>query len=135
MKKMLFLGTTAMILLAAVSCKKKKDTAPPPTPTVTGFWVGKYGSGTGTPTTAYAYLFKGDGTLRVYTGNITDTVRATKADGIYILSGTQVKCTYIYPSNYRFSSMGIINVDAGTITGTWGEGTVSTGNTFFLNKQ
>lgn len=134
MKKMLVIGTTTLILLVSLSCKKKKDTAPPPTPTVTGFWAGKYGSGTGTPTTAYAYLFRGDGTLRVY-ANITDTVRAAKADGIYILSGTQVNCTYTYPPNDRYSSTGIINTGSGTITGTWGAGTISTGNTFFLNKQ
>jgi hypothetical protein len=132
MKKILLLGTTAMMLLVSVSCKKKKD--PPPAPTVIGYWVGKYGNGSDAATLDYAFVFKSDGTVKVYANN-ADTSRATKGDGTYTISGTRITSTYVYPGNLRYSAIGTVDANFKIMTGTWGNGTVSTGNTFFLNKQ
>lgn len=122
---------TVSILFA---CKKKDTT---PAPTVVGFWKGLYGSGTDTPATPYALLFRGNGTVRAFASN-TDTTLAQKAEGTYNVSGTSLQITYTYlpPSSNTISATSTATATFATMTGTWGFETNRTnGGTFNLTKQ
>ncbi len=131
MKKTIY--TAALFLtigIAATSCKKEST----PTPTVVGYWVGKYGNGAAAATLDYAFLFKADGTVKVYANN-ADTSLASKAEGTYSVSGTKINTTYTYPGNIKYSSVSNADAEFTTMSGTWGSGTSTTGNTFYLNKK
>ena len=128
----LFIALLAINLLFA--CKKKDKT---PAPTVVGFWKGMYGNGTATPATSYAFLFRSNGTVRVY-ANLTDTATASKAEGTYNTSSTTVQTTYKYLPGLvqTFSTTATANEALTTMTGTWGSGSsTSGGGTFNLVKQ
>jgi hypothetical protein len=121
--------------LAIVSCKKDKDDVAAP-PSVVGFWKGKYGNGATTyPTSAYAFLFRSNGTVRVFDG--ADTTTASKAEGTYTVSGTTVNTTYTYLSGgSTFSTTAIADAKFTLLEGSWGSGTNTTsGGKFFVNKQ
>lgn len=130
-KTVIFVGLLFTLVLVQ-SCKKDDEAAP--APTVVGYWVGKYGNGAGAATLDYAFLFRADGTLKVYANN-TDTAAAAKATGTYWISGTKVNTTYTYPGNMKYSSASTADENFTTMSGTWGSGTVTTGNTFYLNKK
>lgn len=125
----------ASIAIAMVSCKKDKDETPPP-PSVVGFWKGKYGNGATTyPTAAYAFLFRSNGTVRVFEG--ADTTTAGKAEGTYTVSGTTVNTTYTYlNSGPTYSTTAVTDAKFTLLEGSWGSGTNTTnGGRFFVNKQ
>ena len=130
-KKVMFLGMFIAIALFE-ACSKSKD--PEPTPSILGFWVGKYGNSAGAANADYAFLFKADGSLKVY-ANDADTSKATKAVGTYFISGTKITASYTYPGNAKYSAAATADVNFKTLSGTWGSGTSTTGNTFFMNKQ
>jgi len=123
-----------VILVIAVavltSCKKDK-----PSPSVVGFWEGKYGFGGSVPDVGYFFLFRNNGTVRVYADQ-NDTAKAAKAEGTYIVTGNTVKTTYTYPPATSYST--IAEVDAGftTMDGTWGGGANTSGSgTFRVFKK
>jgi hypothetical protein len=79
MKKILL--ATAIITIAFTACKKSSTETPAPAaPTHLGLWKGKYSVSTTTqPTENVLYLFRQDGTMRVYNG--LDTLTATQKGG------------------------------------------------------
>ena len=132
MKTKLLMGIIALCVIGA--CKKKKEDTPPP-PTVVGYWEGKYGSGSAVPSAPYYFLFRSNGTLRVY-ADATDTASAGKAEGTYIVSGNTVKTTYTYPPSTSYSTQSIIDAGFTTMDGTWGSGANVSGNgTFRIFKK
>jgi hypothetical protein len=117
------------------SCKKSSD--PMPTdPGYVGLWKGKYGGGaTAYPTSGYSFLFRNNGTVRVFDGS--DTATASKAEGTYSLTGATVNCTYTYVgTTSQFSTAATIDPKYSFQEGTWGSGTnTSNGGKYFIVKQ
>lgn len=90
MKTILFPVICCLIL--AASCKKEKEE--PKAPGLAGYWVGKYSYySTDYPTSYFAFLFKPDSTLRVYTN--ADTTVGYRGNGTYTLKGDSVKAYYV----------------------------------------
>lgn len=97
-----------------------------------------YGQGTSNPNIPYGFLFREDGTMRVYS-NFSDTATGNKAEGIYHVSGMTVTGSYTYftgmTGNYSFKASADEDDDE-TLNGTYGMGTAQTGGgTFYLFKQ
>ena len=134
MKKTIYAAVLFLTIgIAATSCKKDNTTKP--SPTIVGYWVGKYGNGSGAATSPYAFLFKADGSVNVY-ANKTETALASKAVGTYSVAGTTVNTTFTYPSAAaQYSTISYADSSFTTMSGTWGSGLSTTGNTFFLNKK
>jgi len=114
----------------AISCKKDKEN-----PSIVGFWKGKYGSNTAYPNLTYAFLFRGNGTVRVF--NNSDTANASKAEGTYTVTGNTVKTTYVYSEILQqCSTIATVDSKFTFMEGTWGNGTNTTnGGYYFINKQ
>lgn len=121
MKKMKFpiLVCTSLLSVAFfTSCKKNKETVAPPPPTVDGYWTGNYGLGNNTPDLFYSFLFRPNGTVRVYSGN-TDTSKAIKAEGSYTLENNMVKTTYKTGADMSYSTTATLNAAFNTMEGSW----------------
>lgn len=133
MKKLSIIAASALSLILFVSCKKDN---PAPTPSVVGLWKGKYGNGPATyPNKRYAFLFRNDGTVRVY--NNTDTFFAEKAEGTYIVTGGVVKTTYSYQNSlFQYSTNGFLDSHFTFMEGTWSQVlNPNNGGKFFVIKQ
>ncbi len=118
------------------SCSKDKDVKKP---SLVGFWKGKYGSGATTyPTNLYAFLFRSDGTVRVFTNTDTTAAGTFKAEGTYVLSGSTVTTSYTYiaPGTGTNATSATVNPNFTFIEGTWGSGAnTSNGGKFFISKE
>ncbi|ANH83369.1 hypothetical protein A8C56_22400 [Niabella ginsenosidivorans] len=129
MKKTLYALFTVLVLVA---CKKGKDAIQP---TVIGYWEGNYGNGNEVPATPYIFLFRSNGTVRVYANN-TDTATANIADGTYFVTGATVKATYTYPPSESYSVAATLDAGITAMDGTWGAGTNTTnGGSFRIFKK
>lgn len=131
----IFLAATISLSFIFLSCKKSSDSAPAD-PGYVGLWKGKYGSGaTAYPTSGYSFLFRNDGTVRVFDG--VDTATAGKAEGTYSITGAAVTATYKYVSGgAQFSVAATIDPKFTFQEGTWGSGTNTTsGGKYFIVKQ
>ena len=120
----LILLTTSTLIFWG--CKKSKDDVK----TVFGYWEGKYGNGTGSPNKPYYFLFRPDGSVRVY-ANTVDTAAAEKAEGTYTVSGTTIKTTVKYSASDIVSTSGTVDNSFTSMAGTWGDGTNTTGGGLF----
>ena len=115
----------------------KKDN-PEPKPSMVGFWQGKYGVGDDYPSNGYAFLFRADGTIRVFNGTDTTSAAVSKAEGIYSILGSTVTARYTYMSDGEdtFSFAGKVNAQFTFLEGTWGTGDNTVGNgKYFVVKQ
>ncbi len=120
-----------MLVLLATNCHKTNSSAPVAR-AVVGFWVGKYGNGNDTPVDGYAYLFRSNGTVRVYDDQ--DTASGSAGEGTYVLNDSTVTTTYSIDIQ-AYSSVGMINSASTEISGTWKSGAgLSGGGMFILNK-
>lgn len=130
--KKTFLILATLVLFFASSCKKDKDETPKPS--ILGFWKGKYGNSTSYPSLGYAFLFRNNGTVRIF--NNLDTAAAIKAEGTYTVSGTTVTTNYTYSTSLSYSTSATIDNNMTFQEGTWGNGTSTTdGGRFFIVKQ
>ena len=105
-------------------------------PGYVGLWKGKYGSGTTSyPTNGYSFLFRNNGTVRVFDGS--DTTAASKAEGTYSITAGTITSTYTYVgSTSQFSTAASIDPKYTFQEGTWGSGTNTTnGGKYFIVKQ
>lgn len=119
---------------AALSCSKNDD----PKPTLTGFWKGKYGSSTTYPASEYAFLFRADGTVRVFTSQDTTKAGTNKAEGTYAILGSTITTNYKYiaPGVGTNSTSAVVTPNYTFMEGTWGSGTnITNGGRFFLYKD
>jgi hypothetical protein len=117
-----------------VSCKKDSPVAHQ---SVVGFWKVKLGYGQTYPQVGYAYLFRENGTVRVYfLYNNPDTFFAVKAEGTYSVNGNQFYTTHTYINKgNQHSSAGIINPNFTFTEGKWVYNqNPNIGGKFFLNK-
>jgi hypothetical protein len=136
MKKNLFFALVALTSVLLFSSCKKDDPAPASTdPAYVGLWKGKYGVGTSAPNYGYAFLFRNNGTVRVF--NSSDTATAGKAEGTFSVTGSTVTTTYKYiTAGDQYSTTAVMDTKSTFIEGTWGSGTNTTnGGKFFIVKQ
>lgn len=121
------------LVLTFSSCKK--DDCPAPTYPVEGLWVGKYGSGTNTPTSGYSMVVEAGGRITVADGdNIT---ASTRAFGTWTLTGNVFTATYTYsPGGNTFSIKADWSNTGKMTNGTYGSGTNNTGGgTWFMDRK
>lgn len=131
MKKTTLALLLAVATMSIISCKKE-DTPPPVYP-VEGLWVGKYGSGTATPSNGFSMVIETGGKVTVADGdNITTS---NKAPGTWTLTGNTYKATYSYPGPLTYSIQANWSNDGKMVSGTWGPGTNPTGSgTWYMNR-
>lgn len=129
MKK--FFSAVVLCSLVFISCKKDKVESP----SIVGYWKGKWGGSDAYPTYGYAAIFRSNGTVRVFDG--ADTATAAKAEGTYTVSGTTVTASYLYQgatTPILISSK--VDAKFTFLEGTWGNSPSSTsGGKWFMNKQ
>ncbi|MBY0476556.1 MAG: hypothetical protein K2Q24_02850 [Chitinophagaceae bacterium] len=132
MKKLI--GVLLLGSLVLISCKKESCPAPE-SPTIVGFWTGKYGSTTAYPSQGYSALFRANGTVRFFDG--TDTTTASKAEGTYTVSGNTVTSTYTYlVGSFQYSVSSTVDAKFTFLEGTYGSGVNTTnGGRWFMNKK
>ena len=120
--------------LIFISCKKESCPAPE-TPSIVGFWKGKWGSSDAYPTNGYAALFRSNGSVRIYDG--ADTATASKAEGLYTVAGTTVTATYTYTgSSSPLAISATVDAKFTFLEGTWGTSPSTTsGGKWLLNKK
>jgi hypothetical protein len=122
--------------LAFLSCSKSDDNTPAEQ-TLNSFWRGTYGRGTSVPSLPYMILFRDNGTMRVYAGEL-DTVLASKAEGSYTLQGNQLSTRYTYISGAfsgTYSARATMDAAQRSMSGTYGTGTSTEGGgTFILTR-
>ena len=127
-----------LTLSTLASCKKSGDDEDIQYTNPQGYWTGLYGSGSAVPSQNYAWLFRANGTVRVYSQS-ADTSVASKAEGTYVLSGQTVTTTYTYVSGAitgTFSTLAVADGDFINLTGTYGSGANNSGGgTFILNRK
>jgi hypothetical protein len=127
MKKLLILSLISLAFLSAC-----KDTAAP-TPSLNGFWKGKYSNVVKeNPTITWALFFNTDGTMKAYDN--ADTTKASKALGKYTLTGNNLNIVYKYGNTANLYGNFIIDPKYTFIEGTWGSSATTT-FPCYLNKQ
>jgi hypothetical protein len=114
------------------------DTLPHPITAFAGFYTGKIGNNSDYPSFQMAFLFRSDGTVRVYNNNIStpgnaDTSIIPPAEGTYLLSGDTVTtyCRYLSDTTNTFSTFAIVDSSFSYMEGTWGFGMFNNGGGFF----
>lgn len=136
MKLVKSLAVAIGVMAIGLSACKKDD--PEPAPSMVGFWQGKYGATENYPTNGYAFLFRSDGTVRVFNGVDTASAAVGRGEGIYSILGSTVtaKYTYLSEGGATFSISGTVNAPFTFLEGTWGSGDNTSGNgRFFIVKQ
>jgi hypothetical protein len=130
------LRTSAALLLAITlfsACKKSDPVAP--TYPVEGLWVGKYGSGTATPSSGFSMVVEAGGKVTVADGdNITSSA---KAPGTWTLTGNVFKATYTYTGGgATYTIQANWSNDGKMTTGTWGPNSTPTGSgTWLMDRK
>jgi len=125
----------ALATLLALGCSKKSTSELPPQ-NVQGYWMGYYGNPNSYPTVTYNFLFRSNGTVRVYEQN-TDTAQAGKAEGTYAMSGSTMTATYTFVnSTETYSVAATVNAQYTYMDGNWGLTPTSlTSGDFLLVRQ
>lgn len=115
------------------SCEKDEIVKENPK-TVEGFWEGKFGNGDDEPDQYIAYLFRKDGSVKVY--GDPDTTKTPFANGLYEVNGQNIGAKYIYNNGTIHSVYGMIDEKFTIIDGVWGIGdNVNDGGLFSVNKK
>jgi hypothetical protein len=135
--KQLLAGIVCLVLtMSFISCKKESTPEPPkPTYPIEGYWVGKYGSGTGTPTSGFSMVVEPGGKITIADGdNIT---LSSKATGTWTLTGNVFKATYTYSGGGNtFTIQANWTNDGKCTSGTYGSGSNPTGGgTWYMNRH
>ena len=128
------------VLFTAILTSCKKEDCPVTTPVVPtypieGSWVGKYGNGTGAPTSGYSMLVEAGGKIVVADGATLNG--SLIANGTYTLTGNVFKGTYTYSGGGgTFTLQGTFNNAGKLESGTWGSGSSPTGGgTWFMDRK
>ena len=134
MKKLTLAFVALFALLPFISCKK--DECPVPVYPIEGLWVGKYGSGSATPSSGYSMVIESGGKLTIADGdNITSSSKAT---GTWTLTGNVFSATYTYstPGGSTFSIKADWSNNGKMSNGTWGPNATPTGSgTWYMDRK
>lgn len=135
MKKLISLSVI-LFTVVFLSCSKKETPPAAPTYPIEGLWVGKYGSGSSTPSNGYSMVVESAGKVTVADGdNITTS---SKAAGTWTLTGNVFRATYTYssPGGATFTIQANWSNDGKMTGGTWGSGTNATGGgTWYMDRK
>jgi len=123
--------TLVAFIVLATACSKSNNKAVQPK-SIIGYWSGKYGGAYTYPTSGYHFLFRSDGTVRVYDG--TDTASSGVAEGTYTFQDSTVMTNYSYGGGSAYSTYAIVNSTYTSMQGTWGQEPNISGM-FFADKQ
>jgi hypothetical protein len=132
---MKFLKSIMLIAVAVISFAScKKDCATPTYP-VEGYWTGKYGSGTATPTSGFSMVVESGGKIVIADGATLNG--SGKAEGTWTLTGNVFKATYTYSGGGNtFTIQANFNNSGKMEGGTYGPGAVATGGgTWFMDRR
>jgi hypothetical protein len=124
-----------LFILSFTACTKSGQQAAPPSTTIVGYWEGKYSDDlTSYPTNPYSFLFRSNGTVRVYDETV-DTGLNYAAEGTYTINGNIVNTTYKYLNGGGiYSSTATVDSDNTFMEGSWGSDTTTNFGLFFLAK-
>lgn len=127
MKRKLLVACVLSCLM--FSCKKEDSIS-----SITGFWVGKWGTGSSTPTNNMSVIFRENGTARVVYGYVSDTSTAIyRAEGSYTFANGVATFQYDEDS-YTFIHKA--TPASNNMEGTWGTAPSTTdGGKFYLDKH
>ncbi len=135
MKRKFFFTIMAFIFVLFLGSCKKTD-CPVPTYPTEGYWVGKYGSGTATPSNGFSMVVEPGGKVTIADGdNITSSA---KAAGTWTLTGNVFKATYTYssPGGSTFTIQANWSNDGKMTSGTWGSGASPSGSgTWYMDRK
>lgn len=133
MRLPLFLSC-AFFLAVVPACSKKTSGSELPPQNVTGYWMGLYGDTNGYPDNTYNFLFRANGTVRVYESTDTTDVNNT-AEGTYQVQGTTVTTHYTFlNSTETVNTTATLNGQYTFMQGSWSENGTTLGM-FFLVRQ
>lgn len=123
----------AALTLVLASCGSKTTTPP-----VVGTWTGFYNNVPANEVTnadnPYSAVILADGTLTVYDGPINTT--SSKATGTWTYASNTFKATYTYLEGGGKYSVEATMPTTNRLSGTWGDGTSTTGGgKFYWDKQ
>ncbi|MBI3138412.1 MAG: hypothetical protein HYZ15_07495 [Sphingobacteriales bacterium] len=126
--------TAVVSSLVFISCRKE-DCPIPETPSIVGFWQGKYGGTTSYPNSGYSALFRSNGTVRFFDG--ADTATANEAEGTYSVIGSTVTASYNYLfSGFQYSVSATVDSKFTFLEGTFGTGVNTSGDgKWFMIKK
>ena len=110
--------------------------------TIVGFYTGKIGNNTDYPSFQMAFLFRNDGTVRVYNNNIStpgyfDTSLIPPSEGTYTVVGSTVvtNCAYVSNPSNTFSTLGTLDSAFTYMDGSWGYGTATSGGGYYFSYK
>ncbi len=132
MKALKLFAIVLVTPLVFLACKKDEATSKPPTSSIEGIWVGKYGYGNQTPDVYYSLNIKPGGVIQELKPS-----GESKGSGTWTLSGNTFKAKYkwIILGQSTFSLIATINPATGKLSGTWGfDDNPSDGGLFEMNK-
>lgn len=131
MKKLL-LGA---VLFTAIFASCKKEECPKPVYPIEGYWSGKYGSGTATPTSGFSMVVEPGGVVTVADG--ATITPSSKATGTWTLTGNVFKATYTYSGGGSTFTIQANFSNSGKLeSGTYGSGASATGlGTWFMDRK
>jgi hypothetical protein len=137
MKKLFAVACTLLFgIMPFISCKKENSD---PIPPVVGYWIGKIGVSQAPPSMGYAFLFRNDGSVRVYylSNNNPDTSSVIKGEGLYSVTGNKINTTYnLINFPFQRSTTATMNNNFTYMQGTWGKDLNPVdGGQFFAQKQ
>lgn len=137
MKKILSILLIAFTV-TLFSCKKKDPISYP----LVGVWQGLYGSGTNPPSIPFTVVFNSDGKILTRSQYNNSAMPPQLVEhigtGTYTINGATINFTYTLPDvigSNSFNFTCTYNSQSNTMTGTFGTGTSTTGNTFNVTKQ
>src|ERR1700722_14719007 len=125
-----------LFILSFTACTKKGQPAAPTSFTIVGYWQGKYADDlTSYPTNPYGFLFRSNGTVRVYNIKTADTSASYAAEGTYTFTGNILNTSYTYLNGGgAFSTTATVDPDDTFMEGSWGSGTTTNTGNFFISK-
>ena len=122
MKKLSFI-LILFIGIFTVACTKKTVD---PTYPIEGLWVGKYGTGTATPTNGFSMVVESDGKVTVADGS--SITSSSKASGTWTLVDNVFKATFTYTGGNTFSIQANFSNNGKLQNGTYGPNATPTGS-------
>lgn len=133
MKILQWILTSLFGLFLLTSCKKDKAEVNIPAAEVAGVYLGKYGTGSNTPSSFYSFSIYADGTMQEINSN-----GQVVGTGTWTINGNVFRASYhyLFPLTAYFVATGTYDATSKKITGTWGYGSSeSDGGKWHMTKQ
>jgi hypothetical protein len=113
MKLLKGLSFAFLLVFVAASCSKDHDDTPPPF-AMEGFWSGKIGTGSASPSGQYALNLKSGGIIERVNGS-----GAVTATGTWQLNGAAFTASYNYTNGTMVNVTGTVDKGKNKLTANW----------------